>query len=143
MRARGGAHAGPGRGRGRERSGAGAVGDQLDPDHESALADVAQMRMRSERVGQRGAQVVDLGWQLLEDAVALEQIERGERGGTAERMTGERVAVIEGLAIAGAGAEKLLVDPSGRQRGGERGVPAAQALGQAEQVGSDLLLATG
>ena len=143
LAAGGGADPRSGGGLGRERRRAGPVGDQLDADHQAALADVADMRVVGELVGECPAQALDLGRQGLENPVALEQIERGEGRRAAERVAGEGVTVKEGPAVAGPGAEELIVDPLGGQGRGERRVAAGQSLGQAQEIGRDVLLGAG
>src|SRR5204862_4367263 len=114
---------------------------ELDPGHEATTADLRHRRMSGERLEQLGEQL-DLRREALERALLLEDVERGKRRRAGQRVARVGVAVEEGLELLEL-AEKALVDLLRRQGGGQRQVAAGDALGQAEQVGRDVLLLAG
>ena len=84
-------------------------------------------------------QARDLRLQLLEHALALEEVERREAGGAGQRIPRVRVAVKE-CELLLIFAEEGRVDLLGRQGRGERQIAAGDALGEAQEIGRDRLL---
>src|SRR5262249_16695007 len=113
--------------------------DELDSNHEPALADLADVGQGGDLLLEEAGQGGDRDLQALEDLVAREDVEGGEGGGAGERVGGVGVAVEEGAPV-GVSAEEGLVDAIGDQRRGEREVAGGDALGDAEEVGRDPFL---
>ena len=78
----------------------------------------------------------DLGLQTFDHPVVLEDVQTRQRRGAAERIAGVGVPVEERLelVVRGQKGRKYLV---GRERGGQRQIPAGEALGDAEDVRAD------
>ena len=105
---------------------------------------ISRDRRRAARRARRAASASSaiFGCSALERALVLEDVERRERGRAGERVARVRVAVEERPELLER-AEEALVDALGRERRGERQVAAGQALGEAEEVGRDVLLLAG
>ena len=78
----------------------------------------------------------DLGLQTFDHPVVLEDVQTRQRRGAAERIAGVGVPVEERLefVVRPKKSGKYLV---GRERGGQRQIPAGEALGYAEDVRAD------
>src|SRR5207253_2003152 len=76
---------------------------------------------------------------VFKHAVALEQLERRERGGTGQWISGVRVAVKESLSLGRLG-KKRVVDLVGDERCRQREISAGDSFRQTQQIGADLFL---
>ena len=117
------------------------VAHQFDAGDQAALADVADVRQAGdprEMLGEAG----DFRLQVEQRLLFLEDVERGQGGRRPQRIAAVSVAVEERLAL-GISAQKRPPNLVGRQRGGHRQVAAGEPLGQAEQIGRDVLVLAG
>ena len=81
--------------------GTGGRASEINADHEAFLADLEDLGERRDLLVEAGAQGGDLGGQACERLLALEELERGEGGGTTESVAAKTVAVEEGEALLG------------------------------------------
>ncbi len=85
---------------------------------------------------------LDLRRELLDRALALERLERGDPGGAAEWVPGVGVAVKEAPVVL-VTAEESLVESLGGERRGEREVAAGDPFPNAQQIRDDVLVLAG
>src|SRR3954451_3500390 len=112
-----------------------AVLDELDRVEVAGAADVADDRDVAQRLEHR-AEVGLVLADVLEQALALEDVEVGERDRGAHRVPAPRDAVGEGVRA----LEERLHDAVAGDDGAHRGVRARQALGRRDHVGQVVVL---
>ena len=112
--------------------------DQLDADHQAALADVADVLQLGHAL-QAFREALGHHPHVLERLLLVEEPQRGERGGAREWVPRVRMAV-EKRAARFVRTEKTLVNRVGRQRRGEREITAAQSFRDAEEIRHHLFL---
>src|SRR4051794_26920293 len=105
---------------------------QVDSDHESAAADLGDLRHRRNLVEQL-AEEPDLGLQAQQGVLRLERVQAGDGRRAGERAAGEGVAVEERPSVLGRSQESL-VYALGRERRRQRQVAAGESLAQAQEV---------
>ncbi len=115
-----------------ERLAALEIRDELDPDHEAAAADLADVRVAGETLVEQGPEPFALDPRRLDERLRLDDAEHFAR----DRGGNDVVAVGEAM-DEGAGSEDRLDDGSGRGSEAERPVARRGAFRRDEDVGSD------